>query len=234
MDEALTREWRSAGDQIRADHDIRAVVVTGAGAVFSEGAELLWLEQAGAEGSDAPELLRMRLLNFYKAWLTAPMQSVPVIAAVNGPAVGAALSLALACDIRIASPRATFSSASAYIGARGGMGITELLPRTIGKPRAAEMLYTGRTVNADEALRWGLVTAVTANVVARALSVAEAIALAAPIPTRLVKLGLDQPRTFGASLEWEGLAQPLTLATSDMREGISARREGRSAKFRDV
>ncbi len=96
---------------------------------------------------------------------------MPVIAAVNGPAVGAGLCLALACDLRYAAPSATFSAPFIELGTHGGMAASWLLPEAVGLPRAREMLYTGRVVPADEALAWGLVSGVADDVVGHAVEV---------------------------------------------------------------
>jgi enoyl-CoA hydratase len=95
------------------------------------------------------------------------------------------------------------------------------------------MLYTGRVLAAREALSWGLVSEVAEDVVGRALEVAEGVARSAPIPIRLTKAGLAQgsPGGFEAALQWEALAQPVTMATADIHRGIQARREHRSPTF---
>ena len=100
-------------------------------------------------------------------------------------------------------------------------------------PRARDMLYTGRIVAAEEALAWGLVSGVADDVVGQALEVAEGVARAAPIATRLTKAGLTQHSQggFEAALQWEALAQPVTLATNDIHKGVQARREHRNPIF---
>jgi enoyl-CoA hydratase len=147
--------------------------------------------------------------------------------------VGAGLCLALACDLRYASPSATFSAPFNQLGTHGGMAVGWLLPEAVGMPRAREMLYTGRVVAADEALSWGLVSGVAEDVVGRALEVAEGVARAAPIPVRLTKAGLAQGSRggFEVALQWEALAQPVTMATADIHRGIQARREHRPPTF---
>src|ERR1700728_4521743 len=150
------------------------------------------------------------MLAVLPAWPGAAEGLGPVVAAVNGPAVGAGLCLALACDLRYASPSASFSAPFTQLGTHGGMAVSWLLPEAVGMPRARDMLYTGRVVAADEALTWGLVSGVADDVVGHALEVAEGVARAAPIATRLTKAGLAQNSRggFEASLQWEALAQP--------------------------
>ena len=228
----LTSAWTTAMDHLAADRSLRAVVVTGVGSAFCSGADRSWLDQ-GNLSDNTPDRLRDKMLPFYRAWLAPQQLAVPVVAAVNGPAVGAGLCLALACDLRYASPAATFSAPFTQLGTHGGMAVSSLLPEAVGMPRAREMLYTGRVVAADEALSWGLVSGVANDVVGRALEVAESVAQAAPIATRLTKAGLAQGSrsSFEVALQWEALAQPVTMATADIHKGIQARRERRPPAF---
>lgn len=232
MTTELTSAWTEAIDQVAGDRSLRAVVVTGAGSAFCSGADLSWLDQ-GNLNDNTPDRLRDKMLPFYRAWLAPQQIAVPVVAAVNGPAVGAGLCLALACDLRYASPSAMFSAPFTQLGTHGGMAVSWLLPEAVGMPRAREMLYTGRVVTAEEALSWGLVSEVADDVVGRALEVAEGVARAAPIATRLTKAGLAQASRggFEAALQWEALAQPVTLATADIHKGVQARRERRTPTF---
>jgi enoyl-CoA hydratase/carnithine racemase len=232
MTAELTAAWVPAMDKLAGDRSLRAVVVTGAGSAFCSGADLSWLDQ-GNLSDNTPDRLRDKMLPFYRAWLAPQQIPVPVVAAVNGPAVGAGLCLALACDLRYASPTAAFSAPFTQLGTHGGMAVSWLLPEAVGIPRAREMLYTGRVVTAEEALAWGLVSGVAEDVVGRALEVAEQVAQAAPIATRLTKAGLAQRSSggFEQALQWEALAQPVTMATADIHKGIKARREHKNPTF---
>jgi enoyl-CoA hydratase/carnithine racemase len=234
MTRELTSAWVTAMDNIAEDGSLRAVVVTGAGSAFCSGADLSWLEQ-GDPSDNTPDRLRSKMLPFYRAWLAPRQVSVPVVAAVNGPATGAGLCLALACDLRYGSSSATFSAPFTQLGTHGGMAVGWLLPEAVGMPRAREMLYTGRVVAAAEALAWGLVSEIAEDVVGRALEVAESVARAAPIATRLTKAGLGQGQGSGSgfelALQWEALAQPVTLATADIRKGVKARRQHKTPTF---
>ena len=232
MTTEMTAAWVTAMDKIARDRSLRAVVVTGAGSAFCSGADLSWLDQ-GNLSDNTPDRLRDKMLPFYRAWLAPHQIPVPVVAAVNGPAVGAGLCLALACDLRYASPTAMFSAPFTQLGTHGGMAVSWLLPEAVGMPRAREMLYTGRVVAAEEALAWGLVSEVAEDVVGRALEVAAGVARAAPIATRLTKAGLAQRSSggFELALQWEALAQPVTLATNDIHKGVQARREHRIPTF---
>jgi enoyl-CoA hydratase/carnithine racemase len=232
MTTELTSAWVTAMDKIAGDRSLRVVVVTGAGSAFCSGADLSWLDQRNLS-DNTPDRLRDKMLPFYRAWLTPLEIPVPVIAAVNGPAVGAGLCLALACDLRYGSPSATFSAPFTQLGTHGGMAVSWLLPEAVGMPRAREMLYTGRVVSAEEALAWGLVSEVAEDVVGRALEVAESVARAAPIATRLTKVGLGQASRSGfeTALQWEAMAQPVTMATADIHKGIEARRQHKTPTF---
>jgi enoyl-CoA hydratase/carnithine racemase len=232
MTSELTAAWDEALDEAVADRETRCLVVTGAGNSFCSGADLSWLDQGG-EDDVTIDRLRMRMLPFYQSWLRPRKLPFPVIAAVNGPTIGAGVCLALACDLRFASPSARFSTPFIYLGTHGGMGATWLLPEAIGVPRAREMLFTGRVVEAPEARDWGLVADVAQDdVVAHALAAAERIAEAGPIATRLTKTGLEAAAAgLEAAIQWEALAQPVTMNTADIHEGIAAVRSGRAPKF---
>jgi enoyl-CoA hydratase/carnithine racemase len=232
MTTELTSAWTMVMDKVAGDRSLRVVVVTGTGSAFCSGADLSWLDQ-GNLSDNTPDRLRDKMLPFYRAWLVPQQIPVPVVAAVNGPAVGAGLCLALACDVRYAAPSATFSAPFTQLGTHGGMAVSWLLPETVGTSRAREMLHTGRVVTAAEALAWGLVSDVAEDVVGRALEAAEGMARAAPIATRLTKAGLGQnaPGRFELALQWEALAQPVTLSTNDIHKGVQARREHRAPAF---
>ena len=231
MTQELTAAWSDAVADLATDRDVRALIVTGAGTSFCSGADLSWLDESG-EPDRTPDRLRDKMIPFYDAWLAPRRLPFPVIAAVNGSAVGAGVCLALACDLRYGSPNAMFKTPFLFLGTHGGMGITSLLPEVVGSPRAREMLFTGRDVFAQEAADWGLLSAVQEDVVAGAVEIAERIASAAPIPTRLTKVGLEQARHgLSAAMSWEALAQPITMATSDLHEGISASRDRRQPRF---
>jgi enoyl-CoA hydratase len=232
MTAELTEAWTDAIEDIKADPRVRAVVITGEGPVFCAGADLSWLGQLDA-GEGGPDYLRERMLPFYRVWLAARDLSVPVVAAINGPTIGAGIALALSCDLRYTSPTATFRASFIQVGTHGGMAANWLLAEAVGLSRAREMLFTGREISAEEALEWGMVSAIYDDVLAGAIEVAERVAAAAPIATRLTKAGINQlPETLDAALQWDALAQPLTMATEDIHEGIRAIHERRAPSFK--
>ena len=231
MTAELTQGWVATFTALEEDESVRAVVVTGAGPTFCSGADLSWLDQ-GAADDVTPDKLRNRMRPFYRAWLMPRYLQVPVIAAVNGAAIGAGLAVALACDLRYGGDGSVYSAPFIHLGTHPGIAMTFLLPEAIGVPRAREMLYTGRNVGAGEALDWGLINGVSADPVDQAMSAARSIATAAPIATRLAKAGLRHSVAgVDASVEWEALAQPITMATKDLHEGIQARRGHRPPEF---
>jgi enoyl-CoA hydratase/carnithine racemase len=228
----LTAAWEREVAAVRADRSVRCVVVTGEGAAFSAGGDLSWIV---ADPDFTVDQQRDRMLAFYRAWLSIRELEVPVLAAVNGPAIGAGLCLALACDLRYGTEATVFSVPFAALGLHPGMAATWLLPMAVGLPRARELFFTGRTVAAAEAASIGLLNGVLPadRLLADVLDIASGIAAQAPIAIRLTKAALaggGHP-SLEAALEWEALAQPITLVTADLREGVAAARERRRPTF---
>ncbi|MFL6138562.1 MAG: enoyl-CoA hydratase/isomerase family protein [Frankiaceae bacterium] len=232
MTAELTAAWGDAMAALRRDRTLRCVVVTGDGPAFCAGGDLGWI--AGSPDLRVDDL-RARMLAFYRTWLSIRDLDVPTIAAVNGAAVGAGLCLALACDLRWAAAGARLSAPFASLGLHPGMAATWLLPEVVGVARARELLLTGRAVDAAEAAAIGLVNAVVPAdaLLDEALRVAATVAGQAPVAIRLTKEALraGRPASYEDALAWEGLAQPVTMATDDLREGIAAARERRAPRF---
>src|SRR3569833_740214 len=200
MSDAMTSAWREAIAGLRADPQVRCVVVTGAGGAFSSGGDLTWIAERG-EADVAPR--RDHMLAFYRTWLAIRELEVPTVAAVNGAAVGAGLCLALACDLRYAAEDAKLVAPFTRRGIHPGMAATCLLPEVGGLPLAREMLFTGRVVTGAQAEPYGLVNRAVPreNVLAEALGVAAEIVERAPVATRLTKAALangDQPNQEAA------------------------------------
>jgi len=228
----LTSAWAATVASLRGDRSVRAIVVTGEGTAFCAGGDLSWI-------AESPDLdvnaIRDRMLPFYRTWLSIRDLEAPSVAAINGHAIGAGLCLALACDLRYAARGAKLSAPFTSLGMHAGMAATYLLPEVVGLARARELLLTGRAVDADEAERIGLVNGVVDadGLLDEALTVASRIASAAPIATRLTKAGLRSGGhpTLEDALQYEALAQPVTFATDDLREGLAATRERRRPSF---
>src|SRR6476469_7297753 len=159
MSDEMTASWGAAMAELAADRSVRAVVVTGAGSAFCSGGNTSWI--AGEPDATVDDL-RERMLPFYRAWLSIRELEVPTIAAVNGPAIGAGLCLALACDLRYAASGARLGAPFVRLGMHAGMAGTWLLPQVVGLAHARDLLLTGRTVDAEEALGLGLVSRVFA------------------------------------------------------------------------
>jgi enoyl-CoA hydratase/carnithine racemase len=231
MTAELTAAWSDAVGGLTADRAVRCVVITGAGTAFSAGGDLSWL---GEGGLDVPAL-RDRMLPFYRTWLAVRDLEVPTIAALNGAAVGAGLAFALACDLRYAVPGAKLSVPFTALGIHPGMATSWLLPEVAGLPVARELLLTGRVVTGAEAVELGLVnrTFPDESFLGDVLEVAAAVAGKAPVATRLTKIALSRgrPTSLAEALEWEALAQPITMATEDLQEGLRAQKERRAPRF---
>lgn len=230
----MFRELRALCEEVAHDDGVRALVVTGAGRGFCAGLDLD--EAATLSGMSTVEMMAGQ-----ESWADAVVAlhrlAKPVIAAVNGPAAGAGFSVALAADIRLASPIARFNAAFVRIGLSGGdCGSSYLLPRIVGLGRASEILLTGRLVGAEEAAAIGLVNRVVPaeDLLEEAFALAEQIAANSPFGVGLTKkvLGsnVDAP-SLEAALELENRNQVLATRTDDMAEALTAFREKRSPVF---
>jgi enoyl-CoA hydratase/carnithine racemase len=232
MSGPMTEAWVQTVAELKRDRSVRCVVVTGEGSAFCSGGDPRWI----ASEPDAPvHQLRERMLGFYRAWLSVRELEVPIIAAVNGAAVGAGLCLALACDIRYASTSARMSLPFVKLGMHAGMAATYTLPNVVGEAHARDLLLTGRMVGAEEALRMGMVSSVTPDedFQEAVLDIAAGIAATAPVASRLTKIAMRDGghADFETCIDWEALAQPVTLATEDLQEGVRASRDRRAPVF---
>lgn len=231
--------FRDALLSVGADNGVRAVVVTGAGEGFCSGADQ---ESAGVppgvDGVTRPTYALRAMEALEDVVLTIRRLHQPVIAAVNGAAIGGGLCLALACDLRIAAPAAYFRAAGINNGLTASeLGLSFLLPRAVGSTRAADIMLTGRDVSAEEAATIGLVSAVSPDVVAAAVGMGRRIAGFSQPGVELTKRSLQAGQS-ATSLETylssEGIGQLyLRLLTSNFEEATLARREGRPPRFTD-
>ena len=228
LDTATHRALRGALKEAAAD-DVRAVVVTGAGRGFCVGQDLKEFREAA---HDIAEHLRR---SYHPNIHAIRALEKPVIAAVNGPAAGAGVSLACACDIRIAADDATFVPAFVSIGLVPDSGGTFFVTRLLGYARAFEWLCSGRTLSAAEAHAWGLASEVVERDVLAARA-GELAAQLAALPTRAIgmtKRLLDRAGTVGLDeqLEWEAQLQAVATQSEDFREGVAAFLEKRKPAF---
>jgi enoyl-CoA hydratase/carnithine racemase len=228
----MGREIESAVDRLNSDDDIRVVVVTGAGKAFSSGGDLKTLAKEAGLSDEGSDLGGGRV--FYGSFLSVRNLRMPSIAAINGHAIGAGLCFSLGCDLRVMHSRAKVGMTFVKIGIHPGMAATWNLPRIIGPTRAADLLYTGRLLGADEALELGLVNRTGGDDFAEQVSeLAGQIAGNGPVAVRALKDTLrgTTDRTIEEALGAEADAQAMTFETDDSKEGIRAVMEKRIPKF---
>jgi enoyl-CoA hydratase/carnithine racemase len=214
--------------------DVRVAVLTGAGSAFSAGGDLALLETKAAQakaGQDQAASMR----EFYGLFLSVVRAPFPVLAAVNGPAVGAGACVATACDLAVVSQDAKIGFNFVRLGIHPGMGGSWTLPRLVGPQRAAELLYTGRLFTGVEAAEYGLALEAlpVEQVLPRTLELAAGIARSAPQPVRQLKQSLAAAgsRTLAEQLDAEAAAQGANYRTADIDEGLLAARERRAPTF---
>lgn len=231
LSNALVEEFDKAFDLVEQDAEVRALIITGAGdKAFMAGADIKELEKRDLILGRQQTKRRQAVFN-----RLAEMK-IPVIAAVNGFALGAGLELAIACTLRVACEEARFGSPEVNLGIIPGDGATQRLPRLIGFGRAMEMVLTGDFVEAPEAYRIGLVNKVAAKdaLLETALKLALKIAAKAPVAVQCAKEAVNRSLEVGL---YEGLAHEsylhaLTCATEDKKEGVTAFLEKRKPSFR--
>jgi enoyl-CoA hydratase len=232
--------FREELERVSGDNDVRVVVVTGEGRGFCSGADLVSAgSPPGIAGLQLPSIARrsMRLLEDVVTTMREMHQ--PVIGAINGASIGGGFCLALACDIRVASTEAYFRAAGINNGLTASeLGLSWLLPRAIGMSRAAEIMLTGRDVDAAEAERAGIVSSVVApeQLLDTCYAMAERIVGYSHVGVQLTKQTLrsGQESGFHAHMEHEGLSQLyVRLLTKNFDEAILARKEKRPPTFLD-
>ena len=227
-------ELHALCDELQGDAEARAVVVTGAGEGFCSGLDL-------DEAMTLPDMSPHEMMLGQQYWAGAFVKfhelPQPVIAAVNGAAAGGGLGLALAADIRLASPAARFNAAFVRIGlSAGDVGVSWSLPRVVGLGHAAEIMLSGRFVDADEAARIGLVNRVVPAeaLLDEAFALAGEIAANTPFGVTLTKRVLNANVDAGSlsqAVEVENRGQTLATRGADFREALEAFRAKRPAAF---
>lgn len=232
----MGRDIEMALEDANSDSAVRVLIITGAGKGFCSGADLTTLggtsEQVGrgmvARSPTAGGIrsFALQMQNFEK----------PIIAAVNGAAVGGGLSLALACDIRVASDRARFSQIFIRRGLVPDTGSTYFLSRVVGMARACEMVFTGDILDAETAKDYGLVSRVVPHdeLMNEVGKLASRIASGPPTAMKLAKRALYRGATndLASALEFEGYMQGVCFGTEDFKEGVAAFLEKREPKFK--
>ncbi|QSO50767.1 enoyl-CoA hydratase/isomerase family protein [Alicyclobacillus curvatus] len=209
------------------EDDVRCIVLTGGPKAFAAGADIS--EMAGASA------IEMKMKNQFRVWDSIRLVRKPIIAAVNGFALGGGCELALACDMIIAGEDAKFGQPEVKLGVMPGAGGTQRLTRLIGKPRALELLLTGRPISADEAYQLGLVNRVVQSeaCVKEAMGLASEIGRQAPVAVQLIKEAVGQAldTDLQTGMEFERNAFYLLFATEDKNEGMRAFLEKRKPSF---
>jgi len=228
---AVVAELHDAARALRADAAVRGVIVTGAGPkAFVAGADIAELARLGVHEARAMALAGQAMVTAFET------MGKPVVAAVNGFALGGGCELAMACHLRVASENAKFGQPEVKLGLIPGYGGTQRLARLVGKGRALHLLLTGETIDAQEAYRIGLVTKVVPaeSLLAEAATLLRTILANGPVAVALttdaVERGLGMPLADGLQLEADLFA--LSAATEDMKEGTRAFLEKRPENFK--
>jgi enoyl-CoA hydratase/carnithine racemase len=226
-DPAQMQEFVSLCGDLRTDSNVKVMILTGAGHAFCAGGNIKDMRDGAGMFAGSPYALRN---NYRDGIQRIPLAlyelEIPIIAAVNGPAIGAGLDLACMCDIRLAAETATFAESFVRLGIVPGDGGAWLLPRAIGLPRASLMAYTGDAIDAAKALEWGLVVEVTseADLLAAAHSLAKKIAANPSHALRLTKrlLREGQHVRLDTLLELSASFQALAHHTEEHHEAVRA------------
>ncbi|WP_336693327.1 crotonase/enoyl-CoA hydratase family protein [Delftia acidovorans] len=228
-------EFVQVCDEIRRDASVKAVILTGAGPIFSSGGNVKDMQRF-FDDALTPDAIREEYRQGIQRIPRALTQlDVPVICAVNGPAIGAGLDLTCMCDIRIASETATFAESFVRVGIVPGDGGAWLLPRAVGRAKAAEMAFTGEAIDAQQALACGLVSRVVPadQLLPTARALADKIAANPGAVMRMTKrlLREGEHSSLESLLELSAGYQALAHKTADHREAVMAFVEKRKPRF---
>ena len=229
--------FAAAADEINANIDIRAVILTGAGSAFSAGGNIKAMkEKAGSFGGPGVDIARGYYTGIHRIVKSLWSLEVPMIAAVNGPAIGLGNDVACLADTRIAADTAIFGATFLKIGLVPGDGGAWLLPRVIGTARAAELFFTGDVIDAETACQWGLVSRVVpqATLMDDARALAEKMATQPPHVLRMTKRLMREGMTasFAQIMDLSANMQALAHHTEDHAEAVSAFVEKRPPAYR--
>lgn len=231
LNQKVLMELSTAFHDVGHRKDIRAIILTGAGEkAFVAGADIVAMSQMTPAQAGEFACLGHMVMNLIEGI------KKPVIAAVNGFALGGGMELALACDVIYASETAVFGLPETTLGLFPGFGGTQRLPRLIGKSKAKELIFSGRKLKANEAYEWGIVNKVSpaaelkADVEKLAMAIVANSPVAVGLTKELVNRGTDLPIETGLLLEKNGFGALFT--TADMKEGLSAFVEKRKANFK--
>jgi len=231
MGDEMAKDFRETVAKLKGDSNIRVLLLTGAGRAFSAGGDLLMLERKTALGG---EQNRRLMLEYYHSFLGVLDLGIPIIAAINGHAIGAGLCLAAACEVRVCSDKAKLGLTFTKLGLHPGMGASFSLPRLVGSSNAALLMLSGRVIQADEAFRIGLVSKVVPaeKVLTEAQSIADEILGCGPEATKQVTATLRTGMgSLREALEREAVTQGINYASAELKEGVQAAIQKRNPKF---
>ena len=231
---SMRQSFEAALELAETDDSVRVIVITGAGKGFCSGGDVKAMNEARKSGKasvldDKIDPIRDRIV------LALRDSTKPIIAAVNGAAAGAGMNIALACDIRIASDTAKFGETFAKRGLHPDWGGTYFLPRIVGMAKACELIWSGKMIQAREALELGIVSQLETPeaLMTATLEMANSFSAGPPIAIRMAKRAMyrSMDSTLREALEFETYAQNTCSATLDAKEGIAAFVEKREAVF---
>ncbi len=230
----LRLDLKNALEVADTSNEVRAIIITGAGRGFCSGGDVKAMNEANESGTAGP--LNDKIAPVRDQVVLAMRNAdKPVIAAVNGPAAGAGMNIALACDIRVASDTARFGQTFSRRGLHPDWGGTYFLPRIVGMAKACELIWSGKMIDADEALHLGIVSEVTepGALLETAQGLALSFAAGPPIAIRLAKRAMYRAMdsSLREALEFETYAQNICRDTEDAKEGIRAFVEKRDPDF---
>ena len=233
MEEEMGRAVKELAD----DDSVGAVVITGAGRAFSAGADVSELPGAQSNGrGDNPEEIRR---NFRKAMdivLGVHRMQKPVIGMINGVAAGAGFDLACACDLRVGTPKSRFLAAFIRVGLFPGWGGMWLYAKALGIPKAAELIFTGDFLEAEDAYRLGMLNKLVPEeeLEATTMEMARKIADGPPVALRLSKMMLYKALSMDleTAMQMSAALETITLTSEDHGEGVAAFREKRKANYK--
>ncbi len=224
----LMRDLADALDDIDADTALRATVLTAAGKVFCAGADLASPTGVGGQGMQGINPLYDQAVRLFSA-------KKPIVAAIQGAAIGAGLGLALVADFRVVAPEARFAANFVKLGFHPGFGITHTLPRVVGQQKAQLMCLTGRRIKGEEALAWGLADQIAplGELRAAALALASELAEAAPLAVVSTRATLRAAlaQAVRSQTDHEQKEQTWLRATNDFAEGVKSVFERRPSAF---
>jgi enoyl-CoA hydratase/carnithine racemase len=235
LGDTLREDLYDAIQKSQADDNVGVLVITGAGRGFCSGGDVKSMNERNQTGQTSPVAEKMSPVRD-RVVLAMRDCPKPIIAAINGAAAGAGMNLALACDMRIASTAAKFSQAFVKRGIAPDWGGSWFLPRVVGAAKAYELIFTGDTIDANEAFRLGIVNYVVApeELMNETYKLAKKIAAGPPVAIALSKRAIqhNEEVDLRAGLEFETFIQGVARETEDSKEGVRAFMEKRAPVFR--